>query len=111
MHDDANELAAKKCTLLWANIEYDKLHEEMMQGFRHSSSSGNDSSTEREGKVAIPMQDEKELSDKLEKLSGEIKDLNNDIDMLNEQFYKKYNDKELAALTSDVKALVIKCKP
>ena len=113
MHDDANELADKKCRFIWANAEYDKIHEELLQNMRRTGGSEADSLSGGKGISISQERDEKEkgLSDKLETLREEIKDLNSDIDRLDEQFYKKYNDKEMAELSNDVRALVAKCKP
>jgi hypothetical protein len=112
MHDDANDLAAAKCKLLWLNVEYDKTHEALMQTLRHGGGREADSSAEKSGVTsATSGHDEKELSDKLETLDDGIKDLNHYVDKLEENYYKKYDDKDLATLNSDVKALVTKCKP
>ncbi len=113
MHDDASELANKKCRLLWINEEYDKLHAELMQTLRQPAGGDFDSSGSKDDGFRSEglVDKQKALSDKLENLDEEMNDLNKDINDLNEKFYKKYDDKEMAALTRDVKSQVALCKP
>ena len=101
-------MANKKCNLYFANKEYERVHNEYMMFLSQRKVGMNDTSSasmNQERYVEL----ERNMAEHQEKIAQEIQELNEDIMSLDNSYYKRYNDKELASISKDVNALVDKC--
>jgi hypothetical protein len=108
VHDAAIELADKKCKLVFANKEYKRIHEEYMTLLSRHSIGGTDTShTVLNADEYLKL--EKEMTDRQEKLTDEMKTLNEDILKLDKKYYDKFNEREMVDLNREVKILSAQC--
>ena len=108
VHDAAMEMANKKCSLYFANKEYEQVHNEYMMFMSQRKMGINDTSRAGMNNDRF-VQLQKNLTERQEKIAEELQDLNDDIILLDKKYYNQYDDKELASIHRDVKALVDKC--